>query len=367
MSSTGSLIGLPKTAVDTPALLVDLDVMEANIERVAGACRAAGINWRPHSKGKKTPEIVRKELDAGAIGITCAKLGEAEIMAAAGVRDILIANQIVGPQKVRRLMALLERADPIVAVDSAENVAELGDAASGAGRRLRVLIEVNVGMNRAGVEPGPAAAALANEIARHRGLRFSGVMGWESHALTIADPGEKEKVVAEAIGRLTASATACREAGHAVEIVSCGGTGTFPFCVRQPGVTEVQVGGAIFSDVHYRTHYHADFPCALTVLATVTSRPTPARIVLDAGRKSMSADAAMPEPLGLPPVQKMRLSAEHATIELDAPSERPRIGDKVEFIVGYSDTTVHLHEEIVGTRQGRIEAVWRVVARGKIK
>ena len=367
MSSIGSLIGLPKTAVETPALLVDLDVMEANIERIVGACRAAGINWRPHSKGTKTPEIVRKELDAGAIGVTCAKLGEAEIMAAAGIRDILIANQIVGPQKIRRLMALFERADPIVAVDSVENVAGLADAAASTGRRLRVVIEVNVGMNRAGVEPGPAAVTLANEIARHRGLRFSGLMAWESHAVRIAAPAEKEQVIVEAIGRLTATAAACREAGHAVDIVSCGGTGTFPVCVRQPGVTEVQIGGAILSDMHYRTHYHADFPCALTVLATVISRPTPARIVLDAGRKTMSGDAAMPEPIGLPPVRNMRLSAEHATIELESPSERPRIGDKVEFIAGYSDTTVHLHEEIVGTRQGRIEAVWRVAARGKIK
>ena len=367
MSSAGSLIGLPKAAVDTPALLVDLDVMEANIERIAATCRAAGVHWRPHSKGTKTPEIVRKELAAGAIGVTCAKLGEAEVMAAAGIRDILIANQIVGQPKIRRLMALLEHADPIVAVDSVENVAELADAAAGTGRRLRVVIEVNVGMNRAGVEPGMPAVTLANEIARHSGLRFSGVMAWESHAVTLADPAEKERVVTEAAGRLTASAAACREAGHAVEIVSCGGTGTFPFCVRQPGVTEVQVGGAIFSDMHYRSHYHADFPCALTVLATVISRPTPTRIILDAGRKSMSGEAAMPEPLGLPPVRKLKLSAEHATIELEAPSERPRFGDRVEFIAGYSDSTVHLHEEIIGIRGGRIEAVWRVAARGKIK
>lgn len=363
----GSLVGLPKAAVDTPALIVDLDVMEANIERIAGTCRAAGVNWRPHSKGTKTPEIVRKELAAGAIGVTCAKLGEAEVMAAAGIRDILIANQIVGQPKVGRLMALLEHADPIVAVDSVENVAELADAAAGTGRRLRVVIEVNVGMNRAGVEPGTPAVTLANEIVRHGGLRFSGLMAWESHAVTIADPAEKERVVSEALSRLTATAAACREAGHAVDIVSCGGTGTFPYCVRQPGVTEVQVGGAIFSDMHYRTHYHVDFPCALTILATVISRPTPARIILDAGRKSMSGDSAMPEPLGLPPVRRLKLSAEHATIELEAPSERPRIGDKIEFIVGYSDTTVHLHEEIIGVRQGRIEAVWRVAARGKIK
>jgi len=135
----------------------------------------------------------------------------------------------------------------------------------------------------------------------------------------------------------------------------------------QPGVTDVQVGGAIFSDMHYRYHYHTDFPCALTLIATVTSRPTAARIVLDAGKKSMSGDAAMPLPIGLPAVRSLRLSAEHATIELEAPSEQPRIGDRVEFIVGYSDTTVHLHEEIVGIRRGSVEGVWPIAARGRLK
>jgi D-serine deaminase-like pyridoxal phosphate-dependent protein len=150
-------------------------------------------------------------------------------------------------------------------------------------------------------------------------------------------------------------------------IVSCGGTGTFSYCIEQPGVTEVQVGGAIFSDMHYRTHYHVDFAPALTLLTTVTSRPTATRIVVDAGKKAMSGDAAMPEPRGLGAVAAMKLSAEHTRIELAHPSVEPRVGDHVEFIVGYSDTTVHLHEEIVAMRAGRIEAIWRVAGRGRIK
>ena len=149
--------------------------------------------------------------------------------------------------------------------------------------------------------------------------------------------------------------------------MSCGGTGTFPYCAQQPGVTEVQVGGAIFSDMHYLTHYHVDFASALTILATVSSRPTPTRIVIDAGKKAMSGDAAMPAPRGMPPISAMKLSAEHAKIELEQPNGNPKIGDKIELIVGYSDTTVHLHEEIVGVRGGRVESVWRVAGRGKIK
>jgi D-serine deaminase-like pyridoxal phosphate-dependent protein len=207
---------------------------------------------------------------------------------------------------------------------------------------------------------------LAGEIARRPSLRFAGLVAWESQATRIVDVVEKERTIIEAIGQLKASADACRQVGHVVEIVSCGGTGTFPSCTRQRGVTEVQVGGAIFSDMHYRTHYHVDFPFALTVLATVTSRPTPARIVLDAGKKTMSGDAAMPEPIGLPATKAVKLSAEHSTIELDLPSERPKIGDRVEFVVGYSDTTVHLHEQMIGMRNGRVEAVWRIAGRGKI-
>src|SRR5438046_3253399 len=360
-------IGQVSSALDTPALLVDLEVMEANIARILATCRAHGVAWRPHSKAHKTPEIAKMQIAAGAIGITCAKLGEAEVMAAAGIRDILIANQIVGPIKIGRLVELARRTDSIVCADSIENLTELDAAFRRAAKPLKVAIEVNIGMNRAGVEPGAPAVAFAREIASRPGLRFVGLVGWEAHATTIADAAEKERTVREAVSLLTASARACTEAGHRVDVVSCGGTGTFPYCAQQPGVTEVQVGGAIFSDMHYLTHYHVDFAPALTVLTTVTSRPTPTRIVVDAGKKTMSGDAAMPAPSGLPPIAALKLSAEHAKIELEQPSATPKIGDKIEFIVGYSDTTVHLHEEIVGVRGGRIASIWRVAGRGKIK
>ena len=367
IASSQSLIGQPKSALDTPALLVDLDLLQANIEHIAKTCRDNGVGWRPHTKAHKTPEIARLQLAAGAIGIACAKLGEAEVMAAAGIRNILIANQIVGAAKVRRLIDLVDHAEPIVLVDNPSNLDELAAAAQVRDRKIRVAIEVDIGMNRAGVAPGAPVVALAREIARRPQLRFAGLAGWESQATRIVDAAEKERTIVDAIGRLRASAVACREAGHAVGIVSCGGTGTFPYCAQQPGVTEIQTGGAIFSDMHYRDNYHVHFPFALTVLATVTSRPTPTRVVLDAGRKTMTDDAAMPKPIGLPAARTMKLSAEHATIELELPSETPRVGDRMEFVVGYSDTTVHLHEEIVGTRNGRVEDVWRVAGRGKIQ
>jgi D-serine deaminase-like pyridoxal phosphate-dependent protein len=359
--------GPSKFTLDTPALIVDLDVMEQNIARIASTCRANGVNWRPHVKGQKTLEIVQKELAAGAIGITCAKLGEAEVFAAAGVRSILIANQIVGPRKMRRLAAVAEKAEVIVAIDNPAHADELAKTVAAAGCRINVVVEVDIGMGRAGVPPGDAAAELGRAVARHDGLVFRGVSGWESHAVTIASRADKARAVAEAIGLLVASAEACRRAGLAVDIVSCGGTGTFPYCCEQPGVTEIQAGGGIFSDNHYRQHYHVDFPCALTVLATVTSRPAPNRVIIDAGKKVMSSDAAAPSPLGLGPIRDIRLSAEHGIIELEAPSDLPRIGDKIELVVGYSDTTVHLHDEIVGVRGGVVEAIWPVIARGRCK
>ena len=367
MSAVEAAIGLTKAALDTPALIVDREAMGVNIARLVQTCRANGVNWRPHVKGQKTPEIALEEIAAGAIGVTCAKLGEAEVMAEAGIHDLLIANQIVGSAKIARLIELCGHADPIVAIDDLANAAELAAAATARDRRLRVVIEVDIGMRRAGVMPGAPVVALANAIAAHPALAFVGVMGWESHATTIVPAAAKRDAVAAAIGLLTGSADICRDAGHNVTMVSCGGTGTFPYCAEQPGVTEIQAGGGIFGDVHYRTHHHVDFVPALTLMATVTSRPTPTRIIVDAGRKALSSDAAMPRPLGLGPVADLRLSAEHATIELAAAADRPRIGDRLEFAVGYSDTTVHLHDEMFGVRNGRVDAVWTIAGRGRLR
>ena len=356
-----------KRALDTPALLVDLGALDANTARIAGTCRRHGINWRPHTKGIKVPQIAQLLIDAGAIGITCAKLGEAEAMASAGIGDILIANQIVGPQKIARLVALRRQCDVIVAVDNQDNVAALSEAARAAGVVLRVVIEVNIGMNRAGVEPGAPCVALAKFIADKKGLQFAGLMGWEGHAAPILDAEGKTKAVSAAVRSIVQSAEMCRAAGVPVVIVSCGGTGTYWVSAAQPGITEIQAGGGVFCDVHYAKDFGVEHPYALTVMTSVTSRPTPTRIICDAGKKTMSSDASMPEPIGLDHIRSARLSAEHATIELDAPNSSLRVGDRLEWVVGYSDTTVHLHDEIYAVKDGRIEAVWPIVGRGKLR
>jgi D-serine deaminase-like pyridoxal phosphate-dependent protein len=360
-------VGCSKFDLDTPALLVDLDVLEHNIDRMAGTFREAGVGWRPHTKAIKIPTLAHRLIAAGAHGVTCAKLGEAEVMAAGGIKDILIANQIVGQQKIARLMRLLESADVIVAVDSIENVRQLDSAACASGRRLRVVIEVDIGMHRAGVQPGGAVVELGQAVARSEGLRFAGVMGWEGQTVHIQDLAAKQRAIAEAVSLLTRTADACREAGLDVQIVSCGGTGTYAYTARLPGITELQAGGGIFCDLYYRNEMHVDHDYALTVLATVTSRPAPTRIICDTGKKTMSSDAAVPQPRIAPTIKRVGLSAEHATIELGEPSPTPGIGDKIEFIVGYTDTTTMLHEELYAIRGETVEEVWPVLGRGKLR
>ena len=196
-----SLVGQPREALDTPALMVDLDILQRNVDRMTGTIiRDAKVGWRPHTKAMKTPALANLCLDAGAHGITCAKLGEAEVMAAAGIRDILVANQIVGPAKIDRLVDVCRQADVMVCVDQFENVQAIDRAAGAKGVCPRVLIEVDVGMERAGVLPGEPTVSLARRIARLQHVRFAGLQTWEAHALFEPDMGRKKRMIEEALG-----------------------------------------------------------------------------------------------------------------------------------------------------------------------
>ncbi|HEV2122100.1 MAG TPA: alanine racemase, partial [Chloroflexota bacterium] len=243
--ATGA-VGLPKAALDTPALIVDLDAFDRNVARMAETFRLAGVGWRPHTKGQKVPALAHRLLAAGAFGVTCAKVSEAEVMAAAGIKDILIANEVIGEPKVRRLANLCTQADVAVAVDSPEGINQLQQAAADAGTKPRVVVEVDTGMGRCGAQPGAPVVDLARRVADTPSLRFAGVMAWEGHCAAIADPAEKRAAVAKAVGSLVDSAEQCRAAGLPVEIVSCSGTGTYQIAATLPGVTEVQAGGGVF-------------------------------------------------------------------------------------------------------------------------
>lgn len=364
--SAATPIGLPVAELDTPALTVDLDLLDRNVERIARVViDEAGIGWRPHTKALKTPALAHRLIGRGALGVTCAKLGEAEVMAAGGVSDILVANQVVGPAKVRRLAHLRRSADVAVAVDSEIGVRQIGAAAVAAGVEVRVVVEVNVGMDRAGVAPGEEAVRLARAAAGTPGVRLAGLMAWEGHTLDVEPADAKRRAIRAAVGRLTDSAERCRAAGLPIDVVSCGGTGSYWITARQPGVTEIQAGGGVLGDAMYRQRFGVDHECALRIQATVTSRPTPQRVICDAGRKTMSVDSATPQPQGLA-VADAKFSAEHGALILPEPSDTPGVGDRLEFIAGYSDTTVVLHDTIYATRNGVVEAVWPLLGRGRL-
>ena len=357
-------IGRPRSELDTPALWVDLSALEANIRRLASECQRAGVGWRPHVKGIKVPAIAHLALGAGAIGVTCAKVGEAEVMAAAGISDLLIANQVVGSQKVARLVHLRRRVDVKVAVDSLANVNELGEAARRAGVELGVVVEVDVGMKRAGLAPGQPALDLSRWVHDTDGLRYEGLMAWEGHTRRIADQAQRRAAIEHAIGQLTHSADLCRRTGLPVSIVSAGGTGTYHVTAYLPGVTEVQAGGGIFGDVA-SLNWGVGTQPALFVQTTVTSRPAPGRIIVDAGFKALPRWHSVPQPVGLPGTVSFETSAEHGKLILEAASQTVGVGDTLDFVVGYGDETVLLHDRLYGVRSGIVEAVWQVGAEGQ--
>ncbi|HZT31498.1 MAG TPA: alanine racemase [Bryobacteraceae bacterium] len=362
MSGNSEAVGLPLDALETPALCLDIDAYRRNVARMADyIVRQHGLGWRPHMKGQKAPELAKEAIAAGARGVTCATVYEAEVMVRAGVAGVLVANQIAGERKLARLARLQCTTPVMAATDSLDHARALDAAAQAGGVTIPVLIEVDIGMQRCGIAPGGTVAALAREIAGLRGLCFLGVMGWEGHTLAYGGDAKREQI-AGAIGKLTASAEACRAAGIPVEIVSASGSGTFRLSAPLPGLTEVQAGGGVFSDLSY-AKWGLDHEFALTVVTRVVSRPSPTRIIVDGGFKTMSVQHGQPRPLGLGAIKSLVLSAEHGNVELEQPNSAHRVGDLITFIPGYTDSTVCLHDELCVLRNGLLEAVWAIPGR----
>ncbi len=359
-------VGCTIDQLDTPCLVVELDALERNIRRMMEYCRTHGVAWRPHAKSYKSSAIARKVVEAGAIGVTCAKLGEAEVIAAGGVTDLLIANPLVGPIKLARLVELRRHANPIAVVDHVDHVRPLSAAAVSGGVTIRTLIEIDIGMKRCGVLPGAAALALARQVAESPGLEFAGIMGWEGHLVAAADPAEKSRKIAASVGLLAETRAELERAGLPCLIVSAGGSGSFQITARLGIATEMQAGGAIFMDLFYRHKCQvAAMEFALTILATVTSRPAANRAVIDAGRKTMNLELFLPEVRGRSDLHVTSLSAEHGVLEVKS-GPGPAIGDRIELIPGYGDFTTVLHDRIFGFRADRLEVVWPLDTRGRL-
>ena len=361
-----SLIGMHKLELDTPALLIELDKLESNIERMANYFKTVNAELRPHLKTHKTPMLAHKQIAAGAIGITCAKLGEAEAVIHAGIRDVLVANQIIGRQKIARLINLAKHSEIMVAVDNAQNVTDILDAAAAKGVTIRILVEVNTGMNRCGVEPGKPALELARHVLRSPHLKFEGLMGYEGHTVAKPNYAEREAAVRQSVQLLVETKHYLEKHGVAVSIMSGGGTGTFSITGSVPEMTEVQAGSYVFMDATYRNveGVGEHFACALTVLATVVSRPTPERIIVDTGLKVLAKEFGIPQPVGIEGVEMTGLSEEHGKMNANA-SVSLTPGDKLEILPTHCCTTVNLHDRYYGIRDGIVESVWDIAARGK--
>jgi D-serine deaminase-like pyridoxal phosphate-dependent protein len=359
--------------LDTPALVVDLDVLAANISAMAAVAREAGVRLRPHTKTHKCPEIARMQVDAGAAGITVAKLGEAEVMADAGFDDLLVAYPIVGEAKLARLRSLRERARVQVSLDStavADGVGSVGTPAD----PVEVLVEVDSGHHRMGRPPGQPTAALVAEVARVPGLEVVGLLSHAGHAYQ-ARPGDLQTLARREADDLEATAEACARAGVEIREISVGSSPTARAVAGAAGVTESRPGAYVFNDVQQmRLGVAVEADCAARVLTTVVSLPWEDRFVIDAGSKSLSQDGTDGPPLPGRGVLAGRedlvldfLTEEHGVGHILAGGGGLEVGDRLEVIPLHVCSCVNLFDSAAGVRDGRVERELAIAGRGKVR
>jgi D-serine deaminase-like pyridoxal phosphate-dependent protein len=356
--------------IDTPALVVDLDVFERNLDLMANAVRGAGVALRPHAKSHKCPDIAQAQMERGAVGICCQKVGEAEAFVAAGIRDVLITNEIVGAAKQARLAALAKTAKIGVLADDAANIRHLGAAARAAGVTLDVLVEIDVGAHRCGIAPGAPAVAIAEVIARTPALGFRGVHAYHGAAQHLRTPEERRAAIARAVQLARETKAAIEAAGIACPVVTGAGTGTWQH-ERDSGVyTEIQPGSYIFMDADYHRNALApdqhSFEQSLYVVAAVMSAPVRERAIVDAGLKAFAFDSGPPLVYGARGLEYLKASDEHGVLAVGAEATPPLPGQRIWLIPGHCDPTVNLYDWIVGVRGSRVECVWPVAARGAL-
>lgn len=365
-------IGLPLEAVDTPALLIDLDPFERNLQRLVQGVRGSGVRLRPHAKSHKCPVIALRQMSLGAVGVCCQKVGEAEAMVYGGVPNVLVTNQIVGASKLARLAALAKQAWVGVCADHPDNVRALDQAAQAAAVRLPVLVEINVGADRCGVEPGEPALALAKQIAATAGLRFAGLQAYQGAAQHIREFDRRKAAAEAAVAKTALTVELLAKHGLTCELVTGAGTGSYRFEAASGVYTELQAGSYIFMDADYAQNLAPDgtpwgeFEHSLFVLATVMSRPTPERAVVDAGLKALAVDAGLPRVADRAGLEYVRAADEHGKLAIHDPRQAPALGEKLRLIPGHCDPTVNLYDWYVGYRGNRVEALWPIAARGAV-
>lgn len=368
--------GMALSEVDTPALLIDLDSFERNLRRMAAATASAKVRLRPHAKTHKSPIIAQKQIALGAVGVCCQKVSEAEVLIRDGVGDILISNEIAGAAKLDRLAALARRARIAVCTDNIDNVAEIAAAAQRHDVNLPVLVEIDVGGHRCGVEPGEPALRVASAIARSNSLKFGGLQAYHGAAQHIRSYQERQNAIMQACERTRATIDLLTREGLACEIVGGAGTGTYEHEAASGIFNEIQAGSYIFMDADYARNRIGDgsqfdaYDHALFILTTVMSRPNDERAIVDAGHKSAAVDSGPPEPFRLPGIVYRKPSDEHGVL-LSEGGTLPHRGDKVLLVPGHCDPTVNLHDWYVCIRglhgsAPYVEDVWPIAARGMV-
>jgi len=344
--------------IKTPALIVDLDAMEANLHDMANFFAGRSCKLRPHFKNHKTPMLAWKQLRAGAIGMTCATVDEAEILVEHGIDRILIANEIAGQEKLERVAALSRYASVIVCIDNRHAIHDLAAAQRNRKSQIEVLVDVNIGLNRCGVVPGQAALDLAG-YALEQGLVVRGIMGYDGHLQALPAGPERDEIVRQGSKAIVDSAALLECAGILAPIRSTGGTGTYAVSGDYPGITEIQAGSYLLMDDMYASR-GAPFQRSLTVLATVISTRGQEHAVLDCGVKAISGERGLPALKDMPGAHLTTLHAEHAIVQIDPNYLTLTPGQKVEVWVYYSDATVNLHSRMYGVRHGEVEEVFPI-------
>lgn len=366
-------LGVPVSEVETPALVVDLDVMERNVDAYATFAAENGCRLRSHAKTHKTPDIGRIQHERTGGGIVCQTLSEAEVMAYNGLDDVYLSYMVVGERKLRRAVHLAEKLSRFaVTVDHPAHARSLEAAAAERDATVGVVLEIDVGLGRTGVEPGEPAIELAGLIDERPHLRFDGLLAYEAHVKSQAETEDDyERLCHEAMDEAARTVEAIAATGIEVNEVKAGGTATAWYSGTHPIVTEINPGMYPFNDVgeiEARPWAVSKDDCAATVLTDVISVPDDDRLVVDAGSKSLSLDKPqMPVPKSRDDVAYVAASEEHGWIDTGASDESFAIGDRLEFVVPHVCTTINLHDTLVGVRDGHVEEVWEVQARGKLK
>jgi len=357
--------------LETPALVVDLDALERNLRRAQDYCSGHGISLRPHMKTHKTPEIGRMQVAFGAVGLTCAKLGEAETMADAGIEDLFLAYPLWGEAKLRRLLALSERCRVTVAFDTPEVADGIARAAAAAGTEIAALVEADTGMGRCGVAPGPDLLALCRRVADAPGLRFRGLMTYQGHLA--GSDAERRAQMAEEEGRLRRALDALTAAGLPCEVVSGGTSPSLFFSHLAPSVTENRSGTYVFNDRNMvRSGAAAWDDCALRVAVTVVSNAVPGQLIVDGGSKTFSSDRTPGEEgfgrfVEDPTLVLTKMNEEHGYVSLNGTTLRHRVGDRLHVIPNHVCTCVNMHDDLWVHRSGTVVDQWRIAARGKVR